>query len=560
MESIQFFNSLFEYIEDDSNILVWTLPDKKSYWFHDPVKAAEMCQSDLFVKNDVYVGCGLVSDKFLNDIPSDKDKAYKRCPADEIQGIAGFWVDIDIKDPAHAKKNLPPDQESAIELINKLAFKPSIIINTGHGLQGWWVFKEPWMFDDKKERKEASMMAARWIYTFKQEAVKRGWDVDSTIDLSRVFRVPGTFNNKKEPVPVTIIDINDNRYNPEEFDPYMVNIDDKTIETKQVKVDSFILDSKAQPPFDKWEALKIIDDKIVDSWNHNRTEFQDQSASSYDMSLATFAAQAEWSDQEIVNLLISHRRIQSEDLKLRKDYYSRTIQKARQAIEKDKDEQDIEELLERVEKTETSSTSEEKEKTRELLLQSLSKAFNVKVKRIIKYIADEPQYRLETKKGSILIGGASSILNQNTFRAKVFAATNQVITRCKGKDWDNLVKIIGRVCVEESIGDEATERGIAKSWIEYYLKERTIIDDIDAASEQDLPFLSEGSICIFGNDFRKFLRISQMEKITAKAMGSILRVYGCVPDRVNVKINNNLTTRSIWKLPNEEFNPVKYMF
>ena len=61
----------------------------------------------------------------------------------------------------------------------------------------------------------------------------------------------------------------------------------------------------------------------------------DQSPSAYNMSMATMAMQAGWSDQEVVNLLICWRRKHGHDLKLRENYYLMTLDKAREPIDPD---------------------------------------------------------------------------------------------------------------------------------------------------------------------------------------------------------------------------------
>jgi len=101
-----------------------------------------------------------------------------------------------------------------------------------------------------------------------------------------------------------------------------------------VIVDELVLDPYAVPPKLKFGLLAEIDRKFVTSWNHQRPDLTDQSPSAFDLSLAVFAAIIGWSDQEIVNLLIAHRRRHGADLKLRPDYYRMTIRKARIASEK----------------------------------------------------------------------------------------------------------------------------------------------------------------------------------------------------------------------------------
>jgi hypothetical protein len=87
---------------------------------------------------------------------------------------------------------------------------------------------------------------------------------------------------------------------------------------------------QADVSMEKFEMLCEVEPKFKLSWERKRKDFEDQSASSYDLSLANFAAAAGWTDQEIANLMIASRRKHGDELKLRQDYYVGTIAKARQ--------------------------------------------------------------------------------------------------------------------------------------------------------------------------------------------------------------------------------------
>jgi hypothetical protein len=60
--------------------------------------------------------------------------------------------------------------------------------------------------------------------TMKAKAEKHKWEIDSTFDLARVLRLPGTFNRKQAPEPVRVIQENDNRYNPYDFEEYLIDV------------------------------------------------------------------------------------------------------------------------------------------------------------------------------------------------------------------------------------------------------------------------------------------------------------------------------------------------
>lgn len=550
----KFTDTLIEDLPEEQCLLVWTIPDKISYWCATP-EEVEKAVSSINDERDVYIGVGAVPKKIVEGY--GRHKQFKRCKADDISGIFGLWADIDIADEAHAKSNLPPTKDDALKLVDKLPFEPTVIVDSGHGLQCWWGFKEFWEFEDEEEREEGADIAKRWIYTIKAEADKKGWDVDSTTDLSRVMRLPGTYNNKTEQVPVKIISINEgNKYNPVEFEPFLIDPDEfslgfKMITYEQGDIGDLKLVENAQPPFDKWEALQSIEPKVRASWEHDRDDLQDQSASSYDMSLAIYCAQAGWEDNEIASLLIAHRRRHKEDLKLRQDYYKRTIAKARKFASRTLAEDNIDIITEKAEIINESGTHSEKEKTREVLLNTISNLFDVRINRAVKYMCDPPKYMLYTEKGPVSFDSAGHLTSAKKFRDDFLGGTNVLIPRFKAEKWDGIVQALVNACVEESLGEEATNAGTAKVWLQSYLQEKRIITDKREAVEMNYPYkdVDNGNVYIFGNDFRKWLRINQGEKISAKEMGSILRSYNCEPEKLNINLGEGHTTRGVWKVP-----------
>lgn len=135
----------------------------------------------------------------------------------------GVWLDLDIRGAAHKSEKLPPNLEKAIALIKEFPLEPTILVHSGHGLQAWWLFKELWIFDTPEERKEAQDLVQRFQVTMKQKAEAHGWEIDSTFDLARVLRLPGTFNRKLEPEPVRVLQDTPRRYVPYDFEEYLVD-------------------------------------------------------------------------------------------------------------------------------------------------------------------------------------------------------------------------------------------------------------------------------------------------------------------------------------------------
>ena len=207
MNTQEFLEAIFESADESLFAHLWTLPDKKTYSFSvsnlDGMaeKAIQLSEED----KEVYVCVG------LTDSPLPTNSRTSRA---NVTAIPGLWADIDIRHDAHKSKNLPETIEEAKSIIPP-QFPPSLLVHSGHGLQVWWVYREPDAPDGLCERLQAVMRG---------RATLHGWTLDATHDAARVLRVPGTVNHKSKPVPVQVLEESDIRYNPEDFDDVLPEV------------------------------------------------------------------------------------------------------------------------------------------------------------------------------------------------------------------------------------------------------------------------------------------------------------------------------------------------
>ncbi len=306
-------------------VLIWTLPDKRSTWFSD------FTNVDRFVAaqkgKDVYTGVSIAP-------MGARLGGTHRISNNISAGVAGLWADIDIAGPYHQKENLPPNVLAAIDAIAGIGYEPSITVHSGHGIQCWWLHKQPWIFQDAPERPLAQQLSQSWHDLVAAEFNRHSWTVDSTHDLARVMRLPGTMNHKGEPVPVEVIETSNFRWRslPNLPKTSPTALPEPQRATLPLAVGELHLSEDLEP---NPRVLHIAMTEIkgfARSWNNQRTfKDGDESASVYDLSIASYAAHAGIGDQDIVALLVAHRRRNGQDLKLRDDYYRRTIAKARSA-------------------------------------------------------------------------------------------------------------------------------------------------------------------------------------------------------------------------------------
>lgn len=548
-----FMDALLGYAPDNLNSLLWTLQDKRSTWVPldtpaGPEAVADRARTLADSGKDVYVAVSLAQ------FPGLPDTRIKSANA---AGIMGLWADIDIADPdVHKKWNLPPSIDAAIELLKSAQVEPTLIVHSGHGLQAWWLFNEFWSFDSEEDRLEAAGLAQRWNTTLQVRAAEKQWVVDSTFDLARVMRVPGTLNRKGTPVmPVRLIHVDGPRYNPDDFEPYCVDASFLAqrglTPTRSYQPDKFELNDSLQPDFERFQALLDNDTTFEATWRMKRKDLGDQSPSSYDMSLANQAARAGWTDKEIGALILAFRRTHKLDVAkaMRPDYIYRTISRARDALARDDSTEALDEVGEALDEAKRTGDDEQVKDARRAALDVIGQQLGLEVLHFIKYLSEPPQFALVTPTQTIPLGGADGILVWAKFRQAVWETVGHQIERFKAVEWDRITQLIPRAWEEQDIGAEATERGEVAAWLSQYLSQRPPVDTVSEAATSEYPYTADGRVVLFGPAFRRWLYLTYQERVTNKELGRRLRAFGCEPDKVNVEDDGKRTTRGIWRLP-----------
>lgn len=193
-----FLDSIYKNIAD--YVYLWTPQKKLSYQFRATETAAIMAKAEELStqKMDVFYSLGARHDRLKS--------IRLRAKQNEISQLGTMWVDIDIAgdNAEHAANNLPPDIPSAMSLLpDKLP--PSIIVSSGHGLHAYWLLDEPVSITD--DNRELVINTSKKIQQLvRNNAEKRGWHIDPVADLSRILRLPGTWNYKTDPVLCEVID------------------------------------------------------------------------------------------------------------------------------------------------------------------------------------------------------------------------------------------------------------------------------------------------------------------------------------------------------------------
>jgi len=545
----RFLETLYGDIPDGCRFLIWTLPKKLSMWFRgDGIAEALSYVERVYGDKDMYVGAGVA--------PRDYGLT-QRCPAREIAGIPALWLDLDVADPVHRKPNLPGSVENVMELLEEIGPEPTFLVHSGHGVQAWWVLNEPWIFDGDTERQKGAELAAAWIANAQIRAKRRGWVIDPVMDLSRIMRLPGTMNRKREPVPVRIIADSGRRYSIDDLSGVILgeawgNVNTHVAIVSAAEIGTLRLNPEAQPPYEKHDAMLENDDRYRRTWEHRRKDLTDQSPSGYDLALANIVARAGWSDQEIADLLIAHRRKYGADLKLREGYYAHTIALARSAPGVS-DDRRITETLDRV-LTVTQDPEVDPEAKSQTALKTVSDLIGIEIAKFVRYLSEPPSYRLFFANGkSVSIPSTKALRSQDAFAEALIDGCNYVMSRFKLKQWDDILKLLIQAQEEVDVTEEATERGILRGQLRQYLAEKPPIEDREMASDVHRPFIDGEDVYIFADNFRGWLNNAYREGLTPQKLCTRLDAFGCkprvFPKRAQQDGKLKVTSFRAWRIP-----------
>ena len=183
-------------------------------------------------------------------------------------------------------------------------------------------------------------MVPAWQDRLRAAFIREGYTLDSTGDLARVLRLPGTLHRKDSANirRVRIVHPADGLLNGN-----LARYDLATFNVPAPPAPTFDSESQAAIPLAPPAAIPsaafpvtkfaLLCENCLEfkqAWEHKRA-LADPSPSGFDLSLANYAAAGGWTDGEIAALLFAHRSQYGEDpaKAQRPDYLAETIRKAR---------------------------------------------------------------------------------------------------------------------------------------------------------------------------------------------------------------------------------------
>ncbi len=297
-----------------------------------------------------------------------------------------------------------------------------------------------------------------------------------------------------------------------------------------------VVDSSRTPPLDKYEAMRAADNRFRKTVDRNRADMKDSSPSAYDMSLASIVARAGWLDQEIADLLIYTRVKHGDDVK-RKDYYQRTIHKARVDL-------DVNEAID----TLVTMSGDESSG-----LDAIKKITNLNIKRIIQDGKRDSQWIVEFEDGERhVMGTTADVCSKAKWQNLVMEMRAGSLGNVTKKQWEKFKESVQRVAVLEENSQASFHiwlSDIIDGYLEGVQGEPVTMDceDFEESFRQARPFLDkEDCLHISAESLGRYL-FQGGDKVDRKKIYSGLRALGYQNVSLVRRIEGRLVKRNYWK-------------
>lgn len=112
-----------------------------------------------------------------------------------IQAVNTLYSDHDAKQPM-----FNGDIGAVVKHIDKLPVQPSVQIVSGNGVHSYWFLRDPFIITNEDQRTAIDTIQQLWVDMVKGDGVK---------DLTRVLRVPDSFNTKYSPPALVFMFVRD---------------------------------------------------------------------------------------------------------------------------------------------------------------------------------------------------------------------------------------------------------------------------------------------------------------------------------------------------------------
>lgn len=531
-----FLTALYGGAEPGYYFAVATFPDKRTHFFRTTEDGIAEAAHHVEIADDGQRH--VFSSMYLLDaVP-----AAGRGTIADVRAIVALWADVDV-----GKDGYADDLNHALRIIDAVPIKPSLITSSGVGAHAYWIFDEPLSLETEHERADALDLLLHWKATITGIAAENGGKVDAgTFDAARVMRVAGTQNPKlSPPVPAYIIEDTGARYSPSDFEPYLRDASPLAASAAFAPAALSIDDIRVPESLPHVFALAVEqDDTIKRTWDRNRADLGDQSASGYCLSLANQCVQLGLSDAQIAQIICAWRVAHGATPKER-GWYERTIGKAR------------------AEKTVTSSAAEFVQRAnegavtdRDAILDGLSEIIGLPIESITRHGGERrPHYRVKlVGQPSIKIGDAAACRSQKAWSDALWDAQGTDLMRDVPKEvWKTFLAQMRHV-IEDKLTDEINESSTARRWVDDYLEARKVDRTVSIrdALARSLPYVDrDGKICVFAHDLLRFINKPGAQRVEESDYAAAMLGIGATRVTADARVRKEGTGRTYpaWRLP-----------
>ena len=136
---------------------------------------------------------------------------------ENIREVIAFCADVEAGQTGHKKTSFYATKEEALQAIRSFMYRPSFIIDSGHGYHCLWLFKEPYILGEDVDLE---------YYEAMNRGIQKVLKADTTADVTRILRVPGSVNVKDpaHPIRCEMVEDSGDRYNLEDFETYITPV------------------------------------------------------------------------------------------------------------------------------------------------------------------------------------------------------------------------------------------------------------------------------------------------------------------------------------------------
>ena len=155
-----------------------TFKPAKQYFVSSVNEAVEIAHSLCDSESDVYIGVN--------------PRVGRGGKKENVEWLTAFHAEVDYGEDGHKKPTFHKTYDDALSAISAFPLTPTLIVHSGGGFHAYWVLREAVKAGDAGIPQLESINSAL--------CQSLGGD-SGTQDISRVLRVPGTYNSKIEETP-----------------------------------------------------------------------------------------------------------------------------------------------------------------------------------------------------------------------------------------------------------------------------------------------------------------------------------------------------------------------